>query len=294
MRRTLQAADENNIPFLASAITFDALLAAVPFIVILLVALTYLAEIQGTSSQIDIHQLLQPFLPPHVMVGGRDPFTVVESILAGIARNRDKLTLYAIPSFIWFSTRLFAGIRTALNHLYDVSLRPTRRHFIVAYLLAKLRDVIMVVAVVALFLLNTVMGTGLSILRARGAANSDFAEFLLSTVGRILGDLLTLGFTMLLFFVVYRFASIRRLPWRSAVVAAAFTTLAFELAKRLFSLYISGLIGTSRLSFDANIFAVILFVLWVWYTALVFLLGGVVAETWDLRARVKEQRAVLM
>ena len=74
MRRTLQAADENNVPFLASALTFDALLAAVPFILLLLIALTYLAELQGGASEIDIHQLLAPFLPPHVIVSGHDPF----------------------------------------------------------------------------------------------------------------------------------------------------------------------------------------------------------------------------
>jgi len=34
-------------------------------------------------------------------------------------------------------------------------------------------------------------------------------------------------------------------------------------------------------------------VLWVWYTALVFLLGGIVAETWQLRTMQQEQRAIL-
>ena len=41
----------------------------------------------------------------------------------------------------------------------------------------------------------------------------------------------------------------------------------------------------SRFSTDANIGAVILFVLWLYYTALVFLIGAVVAETWDLWSR---------
>ena len=37
----------------------------------------------------------------------------------------------------------------------------------------------------------------------------------------------------------------------------------------------------------------ILTVLWVYYTALVFLLGGVVAETWQLRTMQRRQRAIL-
>jgi uncharacterized BrkB/YihY/UPF0761 family membrane protein len=44
---------------------------------------------------------------------------------------------------------------------------------------------------------------------------------------------------------------------------------------------------------DANIGAGVLFVLWVYYTALVFLLGGVVAETWELRRMQQRQRTIL-
>lgn len=263
-----------------------------PFIVLLLIALTYLAQLQGSASAVDIHELLQPFLPPHVQIAGRDPFTTIEGLLAGIARNRDKLTLYAIPSFIWFSTRLFGGIRTALNHLYDVSLRPSRRNFVVSYLAAKVRDITMVVVVVALFLLNTVVGTLFAVLRERHSTDA-LTNFFLSNLGLVLGELLTVGFAITLFFLVYRHASIRRLSWQSAIIAATFTAIAFEIAKRLFGLYLSQLVTSSQFTLDANLGAVILFILWTWYTAIVFLLGGVVAETWDLRSRQQEQQAIL-
>jgi membrane protein len=269
------------------------LLAAVPFILLLLVALTYLAELQGSSSRVDIHQLLLPFLPPHSMVGGRDPFAVVEGLLAKIAQNRGTLTLYAIPSFIWFSTRLFGGIRTALNSLYDVSVRTVRRHFLINYLFAKLRDILMVVAVVVLFLVNAILSTLLTVLHRRGEAADQVTSFFLTTLGRVLGEIFTLAFSIALFFVVYRFASIRRLPWRAALLAATFTAFAFELAKRLFGLYLAGIVTNSQFTLDANLGAVILFVLWVWYTSIVFLLGGVVAETWDLRSRQQQQQAIL-
>jgi uncharacterized BrkB/YihY/UPF0761 family membrane protein len=37
----------------------------------------------------------------------------------------------------------------------------------------------------------------------------------------------------------------------------------------------------------------VLFILWVYYTAIVFLLGAVVAETWELRKMQQRQRAIL-
>src|SRR5688572_11831286 len=95
---------------------------------------------------------------------------MIEKLLTGITQNRGQLSLYAAPAFLWFSTRLFAGIRTSLNDIFDVSLRPARhRGFIALYLEAKLRDTIMVIGTVILFLTNTLLTTGLAVLEARGA-----------------------------------------------------------------------------------------------------------------------------
>ena len=44
---------------------------------------------------------------------------------------------------------------------------------------------------------------------------------------------------------------------------------------------------------DANLCAIGLFILWVYYTAIVFLLGAVVAETWELKKMLHRQRAIL-
>jgi uncharacterized BrkB/YihY/UPF0761 family membrane protein len=126
VRRVLQAADESNVPFLASALTFDALLAAVPFVLLLLVGLTTLLQSLSGVQEVDPNFLFHGFLPPHSADEG-DPFSMVEKLLGGIANNRGAISLYAIPTFIWFSTRLFAGIRTSLNSIYDVSVRPQRR-----------------------------------------------------------------------------------------------------------------------------------------------------------------------
>ena len=55
----------------------------------------------------------------------------------------------------------------------------------------------------------------------------------------------------------------------------------------------AGLLAVEGPLGDANVGAAVLFVLWVFYTAIVFLLGAVVAETWELRAMQQRQRATL-
>ncbi|MFL5461218.1 MAG: YihY/virulence factor BrkB family protein, partial [Gemmatimonadales bacterium] len=191
-------------------------------------------------------------------------------------------------------TRLFAGIRTSLNDIYDVSLRPPRhRGIITLFLLAKLRDALMVIATVVLFLANTLLTTGLAILQARGAASVPQLGFFVSTVGRLLGQFLAFSFSVSLFYVTYSYASVRRLPWRTALLAATFTALLFELAKRLYALYLANFASLEGLGGDANLGAIVLFILWVYYTAIVFLLGAVVAETWELKKMLQSQRAIV-
>ena len=60
------------------------------------------------------------------------------------------------------------------------------------------------------------------------------------------------------------------------------------------SLIVAGLIFDGALQFIVGVVvAIILAVIWIYYSALVFLLGGVVAETWELRRLQNMQRASL-
>ena len=100
----------------------------------------------------------------------------------------------------------------------------------------------MVIATVVLFLANTALSTVVTIAWARGEQRviPQFA-FFFSTLGRFLGELLAFSFSVSLFYVTYRYASVRRLPWRTALLASTFTALLFEVAKRLYGLYLAQL-----------------------------------------------------
>jgi len=267
----------------------------VPFVLLVLIGLTHLAQTVAGGPAVDPTVLFHRFFPPHTSAPGRDPFDLVERLLIGVSANRGQISLYAVPAFIWFSTRLFAGVRTSLNDVFDVSARPgPPRHFVVIWLAGKVRDALMVVATVILFLANTALSTLVTIAWARGSERviPQFA-FFFSTVGRLLGELLAFSFSVSLFYVTYRYASVRRLPWRTALLASTFTALLFEVAKRLYGLYLTHFASIEGGVADAKIGAAVLFVLWIYYTAIVFLLGGVVAETWELRRMQHRQRTSL-
>ena len=77
------------------------------------------------------------------------------------------------------------------------------------------------------------------------------------------------------------------------MLASTFTAILFEVAKRLYGLYLANFASFEAQGGDANLGAIALFILWVYYTSIVFLLGAVVAETWELRKMLERQRAIL-
>jgi membrane protein len=249
------------------------------------VGLTHVAKLSASSSAQDLHQLFLKLVPPTALTEGPAPFTLVEKWVLGLTRARATVSLYAVPLFIWFSTRLFASVRTALTLVYDVPRRPTGQHFVLGYLGGKLRDAMMVLLTLALVVANAVLSTGLKVLDARGqelVQSAPGLKFFVHGVGHTITQLVAYAFSVLVFYFVYRHASPRRLPRQAAFVGSVFTAVLFELAKRAFGWYLAHVASVSRFSADANIGAMILFVLWLYYTALVLLIGAVVAETWDL------------
>jgi membrane protein len=223
-----------------------------------------------------------------------DPFATIESILGRLVEVGRSLSLVAIPAFLWFSTRLFAGIRTALNSIYDVGLRPPKGHFLLRFLLAKARDLGMVLLTLTLFLANTTLTFGVQFLRKYFGEHGLGDNPIIRVLEGGLGELLAFAFSIALFFLLYRHASLRRVGWQAAFLASGFMAVAFEVAKRLYALYLQGASGYGAAAVDKSVGAVLLFVAWVNFTALVFLLGGVIAETWELRELQRVQRGGLV
>lgn len=252
--------------------------------------LTHVARLSAGSTVQDLHQLFERFVPRLAYADGEGPFAGVEKFLVGFTRARGKISYVALPLFLWFSTRLFASIRTSLNLVYDAPKRPAGRHFLIWYLLGKLRDMMMVLLTLALLTVNGALTAGIKVFSARGnhiTASHQWLRFFVTGLGSLLTQVSALVFSVSIFYIVYRHASPRRLPRGAALAASIFTAGLFEVAKMLYGWYIVHAAVVNRFSTDASTGVAILFVVWIYYTALVFLVGAVVGETWDLRSRQK-------
>jgi membrane protein len=284
--RLLETLDRANLPLLASALTFDAILAFIPLAILTVAGLGFLLTKTAYLGATDPGLLVERFLPSHLHSRvGPDPFALVELLLEKIRNYRSQLTLLAVPLFLWFSTRLFGAVRVCLSRIFQVRQPPAHPHLVVSYilgyLLAKLRDLAMVGVALILALLNTVITAGLAILTARGEALSPPWTFLATAIGRWLGEGFAIGFGLLLFIALYRYASPKRLSWSGALLAGGVATVGFEVAKRLYGLYLAHLARGGAYSVDANVGAGLLLILWFWYMSLVFLIGAAAADVWE-------------
>jgi membrane protein len=280
-RRTFEAAFEDNIPFLASALSFDLLLTIIPFVALLLATLGFLVQHQVTTQQVDLHELLSRLVPSAGGGASDAAFEQVESALASVVRQRVLLTAVGLPLFLWFSTRLFGGLRAALNEVFDTDERRS-------WPAAKALDLAMVFCTGGLLVLSTLVATWEA--RNAGSVSRSFA---LDWLWRFSLEMTSFALGVLLFFVIFKFLPSRRIVWRTALVAAIFCALGFEVARRLYALYVTRFATLDRVASDANIVALFLFLLWVYYTAYLFLLGGEVAETYDLVRMRRSQRVQL-
>jgi len=267
LRRVFIGGYEDNIPFLASGLTFDALLWVLPLLVVALSAFGYVA---GDSQ--DLRELARVIVGAFLPEQGTDgPFGTVASALEALVQQRGRLSIYGAPFFVWFSWRLFGSIRAALNDVFDTE--ETR-----SWLTGKAVDLGLGLTAAVLILTNTAITV--SVLRAPWA-------------GRFFAGLLAYVAVTVLFYIVYTVAPSRKMAWDTALLASLVASLGFEVAKRLYSVYLVQFVTFDRLISDTNALALLLFVLWVYATALVFLAGGEVAETYDLVRRQREQRAIL-
>jgi membrane protein len=214
-----------------------------------------------------------------VPIQGRDPFAPVVQLIERVVVKRGTITLLAVPAFVWFSTRLFASLRAALNEVFDVEdTRP--------WLRGKLDDVVLVVVTTLLFVINTALSQGVELLARIKPYGLGFLEFFGA-------QLLAFALVVVLFVIVFRYAPAHRLRRSTALVAALICALGSEAAKVVLGFWIEKMVNPEEIVRDATLAGVLLFVLWTYYMAFVFLIGGQIAQVYDLRRRQAQQRWLL-
>jgi len=202
---------------------------------------------------------------------------VLRNLVIEVTANRTGLTLVGALVFIWLATRLSGSVRSALFRVFEVGVRRGMVH-------GKLFDVLAVVTGVLLVTLNLGVTVVFTAAMAFGVEIFGWGGDTVTIAQRLLAATIAFASIWTLFLLAYRYLPARRTPWRTTVVAATFAALAHELLKLAFSTYVTELANyTSTLG---NLATAAILLLWIYYGALVFIVGGEVAHVYTmLRAR---------
>jgi membrane protein len=272
-------AGEDNIFFLAGGIAFDILFGAIPFLLMLVgIFGIVLANVVDDPSKAVIDYVVHILPPTQAVVDRTD--AIVDTVIAG----RTRFGVLGLVLFLWTSTRLIATLRTSLKEIFDL---PEDRGIVEG----KVFDIQMVLVAGTLFLANTGITIVLTTAQELGIRLVGKRWLDVETVQLVWGQLLAFVFIFLMFLLIYRYLPRRRTPWRMTLVAAVFTSLAWELIKGLFAMYV--LRATSWQKVYGAFVTPVIIVLWIYYSAVVFILGGEVAHVYELLRVRRLQRELL-
>jgi membrane protein len=274
---------EDNILFLSSGVAFDILLASVPFVITLVSGLTFVLNLSPAMSNAEIMDIVDRMLPRQTEPLGLSVHRIINDAL----RAHHSLGIWSAIIFLFLSTRLFASLRTVLAEVFDIE---TRRGIVEG----KLFDVKMTLLSTVLFVANTVIAAYLTIARSRGVEflrDLGLRQDVMGPLEYAAGRVVAFIFLFVMFFAIYRYLPARRVRWQTAVVASLFTSGLFEVAKQVFRVFLGHFNAASV--YTGALAAIVIVVVWVYYAAIVFVLGGEVGQVYELRRTRRLQREAL-
>ncbi len=238
---------------LSSAITFNFLICMIPTILLLLASIgQYLYSSREVLNHITYHlQDVVPSLDPQIM----------KNIMRMI-RHRKIVGVLGIGGLIWTSTWIFSSLRTVFNIVFQVEKGRGILH-------GKALDLLMVLFAGTFLLISMVLTSAITIVQ--GYSFSPFLD--MKPITRfILKYLIPFFFTFWMSFLIYKIIPNKKVNFESALQAAFFTSLFWEIAKQLFGWYVLHL-GRFSMVYG-SLSALAIFFLLVYYSSAILILGG--------------------
>ncbi len=253
VRSVLARFYEDRCFLVASSLTFTTLLALVPLAMLALTVLSMTPGFTGIAARFD--GMLAAHVLPEML--GR----AVTRYFEQIAPQARRLTLFGVSGLAVTALLTMYTIERAFNEIWRVPRRaPTVRRLVMYWAVLTLGPIL--------------IGASLTI-------TSYVVTLSLGLVGgvpQVAGVLTRLApgvLTVAAFMLIYLLVPGRRVAWRHALVGGVVAGVLFELAKRAFALYVAGM--STYATVYGTFAAVPVFLLWVYVSWTVTIMGAVVA-----------------
>jgi membrane protein len=203
---------------------------------------------------------------------GENGAQAIEEMLANVSEPKTGIwaTLISLAVLVFGATTVFAQLQAALDAIWEVPAelaKAEKRNAIWAFVKGRLLSFGLVLALAFLIVVSLVLSAAMSALgKWWGPA---FGEW--ETVAHLFNLAVGFGMLTVVFAAIYKFMPRAAIEWRDVWVGAAVTAALFVIGKFLIGLYL----GKSDVGSSFGAFgSIIIVMVWVYYSAQIFLLGA--------------------
>jgi membrane protein len=179
-------------------------------------------------------------------------------------------SLIGIVALVVTASGFFTEIEDALNVIWKA---PRHESYFYQLLRGRVMSLTLVIGLGVLLLASMVIATGIHFLAALLTRYTDVSGPVIDSVNLVLSFL----FVSLLFAAIYKLLPNIKLQWRDVLVASCGTALLFGAGQSLIGYYLANFI-------TANVYGaaggIIVLLIWVYYSAQIFLLGAEFTKVW--------------
>jgi membrane protein len=265
LKTTWKEWNEDEASLLAAALAYYTAVSIAPLLVLVVVIVGFFLGQQAAQSQLMMQ--LQAAMGEQ---GSQFLGTILENAdrpqLASVAGILSFLTL------LWGSTNVFAQLQNSLNKIWNVKRKPDAG--IWATIRSRLLSFTMVLGVAFMLLVSLVLSTVLTTLIDIGHGLLPGADW----IWQVVNFLVSYSVITLLFAAIYKVLPDADVAWRDVWLGAAVTALLFTIGKFVLGLYLANA-GNAY----GAVGSVVVFLLWVYYSAQILFMGAEFTQVYARR-----------
>jgi membrane protein len=257
---------------LAGSLSYFFMMTIVPFCLFLIAIIGHILGVRDDILKFLLGKLVGFF--PQVT-------SEITDELKRIISFKKVLGSFSLVLYGFLSLQLFMSLQNAVSVIFKIK---TRRPFLLSLLMA-----LLIVSFIMILLLVS-FGASSLIAMLRILRNA-FPDIQVSAIVRFLITYFV-PFVLVLIAAsgLYKLLPHRRINIRHALAGALFTTLFLEIAKHLFTFYVSDVVRFGTLYGPLSAF--IMFLLWIFYSWCIFLIGAEVVHNCEVMEAPRKREAL--
>jgi membrane protein len=264
LKQAVKEWQKDKVPILAAALAYYMVFSIAPMVIIVIAVVGFIVG-ESVARQEVIEQmeaLLGADVAEQVRVVIQNQFKPSSNIIA---------TVVGLITVIFGATTVVVQLKQALNMIWDVQLKPGQG--VKGFIKTRILSILMVLGIGLILLLSLILSAVLS------GVDRLLEQYLAvpSIVWSVTDNLISVILMTLLFGQIYRVLPDVEISWKDVAVGSVITAILFTLGKAGISIYL----GTSSVgSAYGAAGSLVIFLMWVFYSAQIFLFGAELTKVW--------------